>query len=553
MLLAFTAFASGSNQVYSTAVSSGTVAPYESPETDAAVWTAVGTAPTIFGRAGGGIIGNYMYEFGSEANNVAQALNLTTGQWTTSTLATTGKDNWGFACTGTAIYLIGGYTGSAPINNTQKFVPTSGGPAGTWTQMAVYPQTVYGPCAAWDGGDYIYAVGGNNSGGTTLMNAYKYSISANTWTAIANAPVAFSFAGAAYVGGKLYVIGGTTAALLGTANYCYDPSTNTWTQKAAVPYAVWFATYSTTFSSTYMISCGGGGGYGSWPATAYVQIYDPSTNSWFQETALPVARGCNLACWAGNNTVYSGGGYSGGYSGVTYKGTNFFVVPDVEMIMTPSSTPIVIPAGGGSFQYTVGVHNNGAAVAPVQVWVMLTLPNGSSYGPVLGPVTANVAAGATVSRLRTQNIPASASAGSYSCVGNVGSYPGQVYDSANFPFTKSATGEGFYVDNFDNYGESFGEEIAAAFAAPSNFSLEAAYPNPFNPETNLVYNLAQAGNVKLAVYDIQGREVSVLLDGFHSEGAYNVSFNASHLSSGVYFAVLNANGQTFTQKLLLVK
>lgn len=552
-MLTLTAFSSVPVEQASILSSSGTTDPILFPETDMVTWATVGTAPTIFGRSGGGIIGNYMYSFGSEAVNCAQAYNMTTQQWEASTLAPAGKDNWASATTNEAVYLIAGYDGTTALNRTQKFVPTAGGPQGTWTQMAVYPQTVYGPTAAWDGGDFIYACGGNTMSGYSLT-AYKYSISANTWTAIANPPVSQSFSGSAFIGGKFYVFGGTDAAGLGTRHYCYDPASNTWTQKAPVPTAVWFATSSTTFNNEYMISCGGGGGYGSWPAINAVQIYNPVSNTWAQETALPVARGCNIARWAGNGTVISGGGYgSGAYSGVTYKGTGFFgPPPNMTIAMTPSTTPITIPAGGGSFNYTIAITNLETTPQGCQVWVMITLPNGQSYGPVLGPVTATIGGSATVTRLRTQNVPASAPSGAYSCVGSVGSYP-TAWNSSSFPFTKSASFDGFMVNDWDNFGQTLGDEIAGSFAAPTYYSLEAAYPNPFNPETNLTYNLANAGNVKLSVYDIQGREVAVLLDGFHSEGYYSISFNGANLSSGVYFAVLNANGQTFTQKLMLVK
>jgi hypothetical protein len=534
--------------------SSGSAKPILVPGTDDVTWTTVGTAPTIFGRSGGGIIGNYMYSFGSEAVNCAQAYNLATQQWEASTLVPFGRDNWASATTDDAVYLIGGFDGASFINRTQRFVPFGIGPEGTWTQMASYPHAVSGPTAAWDGGDNIYACGGIGFG--YLLTAYKYSISGNTWTAIADLPVAMAFSGSAFIDGKFYVFGGSDAAGLGTRHYCYDPTTDTWTQKASALTPVWLATFSTTFNDTYMISCGGGGGYGAWPATNAVQIYNPATDSWSEETSLPDAWGCNLARWATNGTVISSGGYqsTSGYTGVTYEGTDFFgPTIDITIELTPSSPPIVIPAGGGSFEYTIAVTNNETTSQSFQVWVIITLPGGQSYGPVIGPVTATIGGSTTVSRLRTQNVPAFAPAGSYSCVGSVGTYP-TVWNSSNFPFTKSDTDNGFTkYDSWASTGESFGDQISTAFAAPDGYSLEAAYPNPFNPETNLMYKLAKAGNVKLAVYDIQGCEVALLLDGYHSEGSYMVSFSGANLSSGIYIAMLNAGGNTFTQKLLLVK
>jgi len=357
-LLAFAAFAKGPEVTTSPTVSSfGSVDPNLSYNVqDVVVWANGGTAPTIFGRAGGGIIGNYMYQFGSEAANCAQAYNLTTNAWEVSTPATQGWDNWGSATTNNATYLIGGYTGSVAFNNVQKFVPSGGGPSGTWTQMAIYPETLLGIAAAWDGGNYIYAAGGTTVTGTSMATAYKYDIGANTWTAIASMPGANCFCGAGFVAGKFYVLGGTV--LGGNQLYEYNPGSNSWTTKAPVPTPVWFGTSSTTFNNSYLLSVGGGGGYASWPATNAVQIYNPATDTWTQETPLPVARGTNMARWAGSGKVVSGGGYAGGYSGVTYVGTGF-----------PGGAPALAPAAPSNFF----ASNNGPTLTASLIWTNPTL------------------------------------------------------------------------------------------------------------------------------------------------------------------------------------
>jgi len=305
-----------------------------------------------------------------------------------------------------------------------------------------------------------------------------------------------------------------------------------------------------------MFSVGGGGGYSTWPATNAVQTYNPATNTWAQETVLPAARGANQACWAGNGKVISGGGYSGGYSGVTYRGLGFpggIVTPlNVTVNISPVSGPITIPASGGSFQYNISATNNETTASTFHVWVMITLPNGSFYGPVLGPATITVAPGATISRTRTQNIPANAPAGNYTYTAHVGNYPTS-WDDASFPFTKSAAGDGIQVTGWACSGEDFGSTVTFASTTPDNFALKAAYPNPFNPETNLTYTMPEAGNVQLVVYDVQGREMARLVDGFEQAGEHSVTFSGSNFSSGVYFAVLKADGRQFTQKMLLVK
>lgn len=88
---------------------------------------------------------------------------------------------------------------------------------------------------------------------------------------------------------------------------------------------------------------------------------------------------------------------------------------------------------------------------------------------------------------------------------------------------------------------------------PETFSLEQNYPNPFNPTTRIKYQIAKSVNVKLAVYDIIGREVATLVNGAQSQGSYVVTFNASQLATGLYFYKLEAGDFVKTQKMLLIK
>ena len=84
-------------------------------------------------------------------------------------------------------------------------------------------------------------------------------------------------------------------------------------------------------------------------------------------------------------------------------------------------------------------------------------------------------------------------------------------------------------------------------------SLLPNYPNPFNRFTRLAFHLPKAGDVSLVIYDIQGREVARLVDGFYPAGMYQRAFDGAGLSSGVYFARLKADGFSQTRKLLLMK
>ncbi len=90
--------------------------------------------------------------------------------------------------------------------------------------------------------------------------------------------------------------------------------------------------------------------------------------------------------------------------------------------------------------------------------------------------------------------------------------------------------------------------------AISEYALHQNYPNPFNPITNIVYDLVEENHVLLTVYDVMGREVARIVDGTVSAGRHTAFFDASRLSSGVYFYTVKI-GDDFsaTKKMLLVR
>jgi hypothetical protein len=90
-------------------------------------------------------------------------------------------------------------------------------------------------------------------------------------------------------------------------------------------------------------------------------------------------------------------------------------------------------------------------------------------------------------------------------------------------------------------------------AVPEIFSLHQNYPNPFNAETIIRYDLPKEGYVRMNLYDITGKEIKVLVDGYHSAGYYSVHLKAEDLSSGIYFYRITASDFSSIKKLVLVK
>ena len=88
---------------------------------------------------------------------------------------------------------------------------------------------------------------------------------------------------------------------------------------------------------------------------------------------------------------------------------------------------------------------------------------------------------------------------------------------------------------------------------PTAFYLAQNYPNPFNPTTKIRFSVPQRSQIRLKVFDVLGRNVSVLADGVYESGKYEVEFNASSLPSGVYFYNLTNGSNSITKKMLLIK
>ena len=90
-------------------------------------------------------------------------------------------------------------------------------------------------------------------------------------------------------------------------------------------------------------------------------------------------------------------------------------------------------------------------------------------------------------------------------------------------------------------------------AREMKFELVQNYPNPFNPTTKINYQLAKDENVSLKVYDVLGNEVATLVNSRQSAGTHSVNFNASALSSGVYFYKIVAGNFVDVKKMILLK
>ena len=106
--------------------------------------------------------------------------------------------------------------------------------------------------------------------------------------------------------------------------------------------------------------------------------------------------------------------------------------------------------------------------------------------------------------------------------------------------------------DFDGTSE-YSNVVEVVFGAVSEFVLDQNYPNPFNPSTNIQYSIKENCYVELKVFDLIGSEIATLVNEEKAPGNYDVSFDASSLSSGIYLYTIKAGSFIQTRKMLLMK
>jgi hypothetical protein len=215
-----------------------------------------------------------------------------------------------------------------------------------------------------------------------------------------------------------------------------------------------------------------------------------------------------------------------------------------------------VPANGGNINFDVFLQNNETTPANFDLWIEIPpqvtppgVPNRSLTFP----------GGFSLTRPGMDwPIPASWPAGNYDMIWNVGNLSSlEVWATDSFPFTKSAIsdGSGYVVweTDADPLDQLFDDLAQDGSVTATEFALLGCYPNPFNPSTTISYTLPESGKVLLSVYDVNGRLVNNLVNGYREAGAHEATFEATNLPSGIYIYRLTAGEYNATGKMVLTK
>ncbi len=134
---------------------------------------------------------------------------------------------------------------------------------------------------------------------------------------------------------------------------------------------------------------------------------------------------------------------------------------------------------------------------------------------------------------------------------------GTTTEAKSYSFVDAGVTVGTYtyrLKQIDFSGKfEYTHEVNVDVTSPIEYALEQNHPNPFNPSTMIKYSIAEDGFVKLAVYNLTGEEVALLVNSQQKAGRYEIDFNASNIASGVYIYRMESSNFITSKKLMLMK
>ncbi|MEM1042109.1 MAG: DUF4397 domain-containing protein [Bacteroidota bacterium] len=259
-------------------------------------------------------------------------------------------------------------------------------------------------------------------------------------------------------------------------------------------------------------------------------------------------------------------------------GTAALLPPRDGTLNAENTTPLTV-APGGSIAYDYAVTNNVSVDDAGQIWFVA-----EQGGEVIAEEevrTGNVPGDATVTASFVQNVPGNVMPGAYTYRLRIGDFPATVLDENVFEVTVRGTAregtanaravvEAWEVtdatpwrlvakdvfaasERADDVPAEDGLSTSSQSALPTETALTGAYPNPFSRAATVAFALPEAVDVRLAVYDVLGREVARLVDGQVEAGRHQATLDGAALANGIYIVRLAAGAVVRTERVTLVR
>ncbi|MBD3232633.1 MAG: T9SS type A sorting domain-containing protein [candidate division Zixibacteria bacterium] len=218
--------------------------------------------------------------------------------------------------------------------------------------------------------------------------------------------------------------------------------------------------------------------------------------------------------------------------------------PAVEIGMVPDDDPPIVAPPGGSFGFTGAITNIVDTMTVADVW------GGVKYAGVFYELwefpDIPLNPGQSISAHMNQNIPNNAPISYYYYLAYTGIKP-DIIDSTYFTVRVEEEPLVRGSDDWILEGGWFQQTIL------SEYALISSYPNPFNAQTTITFDLPKSGKTNLEVYNVLGQQVATLVDRNLQAGQHSIKWDASEYSSGVYFYRLTAGDKVISKRMTLLK
>lgn len=226
--------------------------------------------------------------------------------------------------------------------------------------------------------------------------------------------------------------------------------------------------------------------------------------------------------------------------------------PELSVDLTPTSS-VNIPGSGGSINYDAEIHNNTGSSVNFDGWTCIEQVGGGYTQEFIVRTDLMIGGSGTISRSLVLTIAGSVPNGTYDYYLRVGNYYTQeIIDEDSFEFYKYG-GDGSEPWVWESSTTWWDDPIVIEPVIPETFQVSGAYPNPFNPETTIEFDLPEASNTLLSVYNLRGQKVVDLLSGKLDAGHYGATWNAADYPSGTYVYRLSTDLGQISGKVVLLK
>ena len=291
------------------------------------------------------------------------------------------------------------------------------------------------------------------------------------------------------------------------------------------------------------------------------QFYSPTNSQIPGENISPLAVTPDGRLWFSNfqSTTTST------YGLCWFDGTDFGIIPQQQIGGLPHAQiyDLEVKNIQNGYELWISCASRGIAVltvtgsvVPVELVSFSASTNGNSVNLNWSTSTETNNSGFSLERKQVYSPQSTVHNEEWNEIGFISGH-GTTTETQSYSFVDENLASGKYhyrlkqID-FDGTFE-YSNEVEVIVSVPEKFKLSQNYPNPFNPSTKIKYQIATSNPVSLKIYDVLGNEVATLVNEIQSTGNYEVTFDASSLSSGTYFYRLSTGSLTEVKKMILIK